>query len=205
MLTIPVIILLLGICSSVAAIGEAFSLHKQKLFMFVLAAWGIGIIQYSLVEQPFLVAISIVGVIRTFMVLASVKYSWLNHIAFIPFFLIVHTILFIVFSDWSSITWFEFIPLFAVYGGTISGFFNNLIYIKLISISNGTLWLYYQYMLGLYGQLPGEAINLGINFWALIVLIQAYRNHIPLSEVKEVNVRIREAIVRQRQKIKNKH
>lgn len=191
------LVFILGISSSASVLFSSFSLHKKRMLIFILLSWLLGAFQYALLGIPAVFVICIIGTIRTGMVLASLKHSWLNHWIFILVFMIIHTVSFALLNNWGSLTWVSFLPLFASYGSILAVFFKNLIFTKAIFVFLEAMWVCYEISAGLYGQAIGESIDLLINLWAFITLVQAARHGIPLTEVKEVTTMIREAFLRQ--------
>ena len=193
---LDIIVLVVGIASSACVLISSFSLHKKRMLIFILLSWFLGAVQYALIGIPAVLVICIIGTVRSAMVLGSYKYSWLNHWVLIPVFIVIHTISFFILSTWATLTWISFLPLIASYGSILAVFFKNLIYTKLIFVLVGGMWTAYEISAGLYGQAVGEGIDLLINLWAFLTLVQAARKGIPLDEVKEVPTRIREAVSR---------
>ena len=99
----------------------------------------------------------------------------------------IYTASFLLFNNWKTVSWLIFIPLVAAYLGTIGVFFTNLIYAKGIFLSAGILWLIYEYNTGLFGQMIGEGLSFLANLTAMIILINAARNHIPVQDLEDVD------------------
>ena len=189
-MTTDILVLILGVTSSITLLISSLSVHKKRLLIFAIITSTLIASQYGLVGAYVGLAAVAIGILRTIMVLASTKYEWMNHWLFIPIFMLIHSIAFVLLNNWAETTWVSFIPLVGGWLGTLSIFFTNLIYTKGILIVSGSLWVMYELHSALYGQLIGESLNILANTAALITLLVAAKRGIPADTLEDVDTQI---------------
>lgn len=189
-----IIVLLLGITSSVTLIISALSVHKQRLLIFGIITGVIVSFQYGLVGAYAGLVVQAIGIIRTLMVVGSVKRPWMNHIAFVPAFIILHTIAWSLVTDWSAFSWVNVIPLLGGWGGTIAVYFKEVINIKALLILLGAMWLFYEFNNQMYSQMIGEGLNLIANSVAFVTLFIALKKGIPEEAIEDLDTQLIETI-----------
>jgi len=188
------LVLMLGIASSVTLIISALSVHKYRLLSFSVATGIIVSLEYGILGAYAGLAINIIGTIRTLMVVGSFKRPWLDHKLWIPFFLVVHTIAFSLVTDWSHLTWMSFIPLIGGWGGTVLVSFKEVLHIKMLLIVLGALWIVYEFNNAMYSQMVGESLNFVANNVALFTLLAARRHGIPEPAVEDLDTHLIDVI-----------
>ena len=187
---LEIIMLLLGIVSSTTLIISALSIHRKRLLVFAIATTALVGLQYGLVGSEIGLAACVLGLFRNLLVLGSLRYGWLNHWLFMPFFVSLHIAAFFAFTDWDNLTWISFIPVVGGCLGVLAVFFKNVIYTKAMFVGLGAIWMIYEFSLTLYGQMIGEGLTLIANIFAFFVLLNAHRKGVPEEQIEDLDVRI---------------
>jgi len=189
-----VLVLVLGITSSVTLVISALSVHKHRLLIFGIVTGLIVSLQYGLVGSWAGLAVNAVGIVRTLMVVGSEKRPWMNHWLFIPVFFAIHALAWSLTTNWNDLSWISFVPLIGGWGGTVAIYFKDVIVIKGILIALGCMWLFYEFHSELFSQMIGESLNLVSNVVAFITLFIALRKGIPEDLIEDLDTQLIETI-----------
>jgi hypothetical protein len=185
-----IIVLILGILSSITLVTSALSVHRHRLLVFSVATGVIVALQYGIVGAYAGLIITLIGTFRTLLAVLGEKFHWLEHWLMIPVFLALHTTAFFLVSDLSNSTLITFIPLIGGWGSTIVMTLKNVIHMKVMFIVLGGMWLAYELSNMMYSQMVGESLNLIANIAALTTLLIARCKGIPESELEDVDTQI---------------
>lgn len=185
-MTTSLLVILLGIASSIALVVSALSVHRKRLLTFGIINGMIVATQYGLVGSWVGLTTLAIGLVWTVMMLFSIKHEWLNHKMFIPLFMVFHLAAFLSLTDWSHFTWVNILPLLGGWGGIIAIFFKEMIYTKSLLIALGVMWLVYELHNSMFTQMIGESLNMVANIVALTTLLVALKRGIPESQITDV-------------------
>jgi hypothetical protein len=180
-----VLVILLGIASSTTLIISALSTHKTRLIIFNILTSVLLIVQFGLTGALVGLGACIVSILRSSTVLASTKWSWLNHWSLIPFFIVAQATMFYFMNDWSDVEFYNFVPVIGSMLSVVALYFTNLIYTKSLYMVSGGLWLFYEFFVGSYGHMIGETANIVANGVALVLLVKAARKGTEVIEPTE--------------------
>jgi hypothetical protein len=185
-MTTQLVVILLGICSSITLLLSALSVHRLRLLSFGVLTGTLVSIQYALTGSwsgLFSVAI---GLVWTILTVLAFKFPSLNHPLFIPVFILLQMIAFVLtFSG--SFAPVAFLPLICGMAGVIGIYLKKVIQIKAVLIACGIGWLVYEGHSGVYGQMVGESLNLVANTVAFFALLAAARKGITNANMENLD------------------
>jgi hypothetical protein len=192
--TMTVLILLLGVLSSITLIISGLSTDRKRMLLFGIATSALLIVQYSLNHSTVALVVCAIGVIRSLSVLTSLKYPVFSTWPFLVIFLVAQTIAFIFTADWNNFTLSDALPVMGAYLGTIAVFSNRMSVTKSLSISSGLVWLAYEFTAGFYTQMIGEGFTLFANTFALIMILKAEKAGASEEELKDIDSQVIDAL-----------
>jgi hypothetical protein len=180
-----ILVMLLGIASSITLIISALSTHKSRLIVFNILTSSLLIFQFGLTGALVGLGACVISILRSSTVLASSRWVWLNHWLMIPVFIVAHAVMFIFMNNWSNVEFYNFVPVVGSMLSVIALYFSNLIYTKSIYIASGAMWLFYEFSVGSYGHMFGETANILANIVALVFLAKAAKAGAEVQEPAE--------------------
>jgi hypothetical protein len=188
------LVILIGILASASLIMSGFSTQKKRMLIFAITTSILCVAQFSLTGSAAALVICAIGILRNSTVLLSLKYPSLNTAGTMIMFLVLQTAGFSVVTNWQNFQPITLLPLIGAYAGTVAVFFSKMWMTKAAMIISGITWLSYEYNIGVYGQMIGEAFTLFANLTALTLLLLAERNGISQIDVENVDTQILDVI-----------
>lgn len=188
------LVISIGILSSAALVMSGLSTQRKRMLIFSIITSLLTGIQYSLTESTFALIVCGIGVIRGFTALTALKYPTFGKWYFLALFLASVTAVFILTTNWNTLTFIDTLPLIGSYIGTAALFFKKMIHTKMLLIICGGIWLTYEFHVGIYGQMVGEGFTIIANSIALTSLLIAARRGVPENEVDNVDTHIIDVI-----------
>lgn len=176
MTSTEILVIAIGIVSSISLILSALSTRRTKLLMFAIFASSFAGVQFVLAGAAVAGAVIAVSIVRNSLLLLALKkekFRWLDHWAVMIFFMIVASAVWVLVVDWDNFAVLSLVPLVGNLLGSVAVFFRNLIYTKAIFMFGGAMWFVYEFSYGAYGAMLGEAATFVSNSIALVLLIKA--------------------------------
>jgi hypothetical protein len=188
------LILVLGVFSSISLIISALSTDRKKMVLFGMITGLLCAIQYSMNGSTLALIICCFGLVRSLLVLASLKHPVFNSWPFLAVFLAANTVAFLLSTNWDAFTIVQALPLIGSYLGTVAVFFNRMAVTKALMISCGLVWMVYQFSVGLYTQMIGESFTLCANIFALYMVLKAEKAGVSEEVLHDIDAQVIGAI-----------
>lgn len=179
-----VIILVLGLLSSIAYILCGLATDRLKMLLLGVATNAFCIVMYTLSNSTLALIVCCIGIARTVFILASIKYPIFGAWPFLAAVLASYAAAFVFGTDWNHFVITAMLPVVGAYLGTIAIFFKRMTITKVLMISSGLVWLIYEFTAGFYTQMIGEVFTILASTFALVMVIRAEQAEAKVSPIR---------------------
>lgn len=185
-------VLVIGMIASVVLVFMSLSSKRNLIVLFSSIVSVLTLAQYALLDRWATAILSVITLMYGLTIPFEKKFPWLRS-------KISTIILGIVYSAaFFSVNGFkiniELLAYVASLLGTIIMALENRWIGKWMMFVSGLCWLGYQFSVGAYGQLPGEIFFTVGNICTLFMLWSSMKRGVPLNEVKELPMLLKEKI-----------
>jgi hypothetical protein len=192
--THDLVVLILGIVSSISMVISAIAIRRPRLLLFAFITSVLCTVQYGMTAAMIGMAICAIGAMRNMWLLIGTKHNKLNHWGFLVAFLALALGAYGLLNDWSNFSMLQALPVLGAVTGTVAVFLQNVRWTKIGLIVTSGLWIVYEYHSALYGQMLGEAFTIVGNAIALAVLVAGSRKGIADENIETVEEQFTKAI-----------
>jgi hypothetical protein len=188
-----ILVIILGVIASILMVAGGLTTKRKKLLVLLASLSVVCISQYVILGATIAMAISVVGIVRyALLYFFEEEHPWVNSIPMALAFIMLHVLAFTVGSGFYSqeLHAYDFIPLVGAILGTLSFMFSNMVIVKTLMVAIGSIWLAYEFIIGAYGQMVGEALTLVANVVAIVYLIRSRMAGVPEADIPDLNTQV---------------
>ena len=179
-------LIIFGLIASAALIGISISVGRKSILSLSMVLNIASIAQYVILGSWSAVAITVITVVYIISTQFEERFSFLRSNTYIIGVIVSYLVTYLFTSPqlWSV----ELVVLVATMGGVLTLFIRNQVGIKVTQIVVSLMFLVFALLVGAYGQVPGQAVNLVLTVVALGYVISYHRanGNVQVPEISTV-------------------
>lgn len=179
-------LIIFGLIASAALIGISISVGRNSILALSMVLNIASIAQYVILGSWSAVAITVITVAYIISTKFEERFSFLRSNTYIIGVIVSYLVTYLLTSPqlWSV----ELVVLVATMGGVLTLFIRNQVGIKVTQIVVSLMFLVFAILIGAYGQVPGQAVNLVLTVVALWYVISYHRanGNVQVPEISTV-------------------
>ena len=164
------IFMIAGVLNSLFIIAVSLPLKRAGIITCSLAITILNLIQFFLTDNYASAVIAMITLAYGIIATVDNKYPILRSTPFISGFIALYFIAYVLTAN-QIISW-EILVLIGSVTGMLAMMFINQINVKLIQILGNVCFTWFSFVIGAYGQLPGQFVSLAVLIGSLIYLLK---------------------------------
>lgn len=186
---------LFGVLSSVTLVLSSLQTVRLSVVALTLLTSTFTLLQFGLTGALVAVGTTAVGWVRNLLILVGIlkpRWAALNHWAFLPLFVAVNIVVWLILADFDSFDPMSVLPLVATILSTSAMFMRDILHMKLLIVATAIGWIMYEIHVGAWGLLIGAVPFFVGNLLSLAyILRERSRGRDPGDPMKAALLRLR--------------